>query len=441
MVRVARDKGDSDEGNNKSRRNSRGGKGFPKNRNNTRNDRDDNRNQRSESRDNNRSGQRSFGRDSRDGYRQTDRKERDDRTARPARGERSDRQDRTERSERPERRDRFGGADRDRRSNRTERPQQRNTRRWNSEERTPQSNEGRTRRFEQRPNRPAEGSGPFKRRQGPEKMSFREQEARRDFLVWGRHPVTTFLTNLSKRETFDKKQHVLHVIVDKTGAVPAQLVDAVRDAELLGLRVQKHRSEDDAWPLGSFDDLTHQRICLKIPEYPLSDMGKAKKITSQAKEGKHKGCIGIVLDQIQDPRNFGAILRSAAFFGARYVIFGKNRQAEVTPLVLKTSAGGAFELELVPVVNIARAIEELKECGAWIVGTSVENATTLKTIPIDRPFLLVLGNEQKGQRPEVSKHCDYLVNIPGGTDNVDSLNVSVAAGVMLSHFTSNKGNV
>lgn len=259
----------------------------------------------------------------------------------------------------------------------------------------------------------------------------------RDFLVWGRHPVSAFLKRVAGDKQLDRKNYSVHIIVEKSGDIPQQLTSIAKDAEVLGIRVFKHRSEEEGWPLGVKEDLTHQRVCMRVPHYPTEDVSSAIRAAKDAKQNGFKGCVGIVLDQIHDPRNFGAILRSAAFFGAKFVAFGKNRQAEFSPLVVRTSAGGAFQVNIIPVVNISRTLEDLKEAGAWIVGTSVQNATPLDKIPVDRPFVLVVGNEQKGQRPEVTKHCDYLTSIPGGSPMVDSLNVSVAAGVLIHHFSQN----
>ena len=152
-----------------------------------------------------------------------------------------------------------------------------------------------------------------------------------------------------------------------------------------------------------------------------------------------RGCVGVILDSIQDPANFGAILRSAAFFGVKFVIYGKNRQAPVTSVVVRTSAGGIFEVKMIPVTNISRAIDTLKENGIWTLGTAIEESTPLADVKNDRPFAVVLGNEGKGIRQEVLRHCDMRAKIPTSQSLVDSLNVSVSAGVVLSHLPFSEG--
>jgi 23S rRNA (guanosine2251-2'-O)-methyltransferase len=99
---------------------------------------------------------------------------------------------------------------------------------------------------------------------------------------------------------------------------------------------------------------------------------------------------------------------------------------------VKASSGGAFSLQLVPTININRALEMLKKSGVWIVGSSLQATARHNQLPSDRHYVLVVGNEAKGMRQEVARNCDYLVKIPGGDAAVDSLNVAVATGVLMS---------
>lgn len=281
-----------------------------------------------------------------------------------------------------------------------------------------------------RENKPSERKSDNKTR---EKTIFNKEK--RELFIWGKRTVEGFLTRLHENEGIEVSKYKLHIIVDKAGKAPAQLKPIVESAKALGISLNAHSSAEpeSGWPLGESSDLNHQRVCLKIPEYPISHMEDAiSLIKEKVSNHEEHGCLGLVLDQIQDPRNFGAILRSAAFFGVKFIIYATDRQADITGLVLKTSAGGAFSLMLIPVVNINRALAQLKEAGAWTIGTMLqENSVEFKQLPKDRSWVLVFGNEEKGLRNEVAKNCDYLVKIPGGSDTVDSLNVSVAAGVCL----------
>lgn len=263
-------------------------------------------------------------------------------------------------------------------------------------------------------------------------------DQKQELYVWGRHVVESFLAKLAQQENTDVSKYMLHIIVDKNGKAPAQLKTAVDQAKFLGIKIIAHKSAEEEWPLVSHQDLNHQRICLTVPEYPTKHLHEVLPAIKQSCESKENGCVAMVLDQIQDPRNFGAILRSAAYFGVKHVIFGTDRQAAISPLVLKASAGGAFAIDLVPVTNINRALEQLKSSGCWIAGTSLEEGktTSLDQLPHDRTWVAVMGNEEKGIRNEVAKNCDYLVKIPGHPQGVDSLNVSVATGVFLYQLTS-----
>ncbi|MFZ9521683.1 MAG: 23S rRNA (guanosine(2251)-2'-O)-methyltransferase RlmB, partial [Silvanigrellaceae bacterium] len=255
----------------------------------------------------------------------------------------------------------------------------------------------------------------------------------RQFHIWGRRPIENYLAGLQQDDTLEHKAHALHIIADKSGRVPAQLKNIVEPCKSLGFKITLCKSqEDEEWPLTSEEQLNHQRVCLRVPKIPtvtIHDISQS--LPDMMAESPH-GCLGLVLDQVQDPRNFGAILRTAAFFGAKFVVFGEDRQAEITPLVVKTSSGGAFSLQLVPTVNINRALEILKKSGVWVVGSSLQASARHDELPLDRHYVLVVGNESKGMRQEVARHCDYLVKIPGGVASVDSLNVGVATGVLLS---------
>jgi 23S rRNA (guanosine2251-2'-O)-methyltransferase len=249
--------------------------------------------------------------------------------------------------------------------------------------------------------------------------------------VWGRRPVEVYLSKLVEAETVEPKSYALHIIVDKSGKAPAQLRTTVELAKSLGLPVHAHKDAEEGWPIASDEEMNHQRVCLKVPKIDLYTIEDAIEEIHTAQERGAQGCVGIILDQVQDPRNFGAILRSAAFFGQKFVVFASDRQAAVTPHVLKTSAGGAFQLKLIEVVNLNRALEKLKASGAWIVGTTLKDAEDLASVPKDRPYVVVLGNESRGLRQEVARQCDYLAKISGGCGPVESLNVAVAAGVVL----------
>jgi 23S rRNA (guanosine2251-2'-O)-methyltransferase len=138
----------------------------------------------------------------------------------------------------------------------------------------------------------------------------------------------------------------------------------------------------------------------------------------------------LVLDGVTDPHNLGACLRSADAAGVAAVIVPRDRAAGLTPVVRKVAAGAAETVPLVQVVNLARTLRQLQERGVWLVGTSDDAPRTLYEVDCTGPLALVLGSEGEGMRRLTREACDELVAIPM-QGAVESLNVSVAAGVAL----------
>lgn len=142
----------------------------------------------------------------------------------------------------------------------------------------------------------------------------------------------------------------------------------------------------------------------------------------------------LALDQVQDPHNLGAILRSASFFGVRAVFVTSDRAAPLTSTVYDVSAGGVEYLPIVEVPNLARLLEQAKERGLWILGTSEHASEKLTNVTLDRNWMLVVGNEQHGLRRLTLDLCDQVVSIPS-LGGVTSLNVSAATAVALSQLS------
>ena len=147
-----------------------------------------------------------------------------------------------------------------------------------------------------------------------------------------------------------------------------------------------------------------------------------------AKRGHHS--LIVVLDGVEDPHNLGAILRTADAAGADGVVIPERRAVGVTATVAKASAGASEHLPMAKVTNIARTLEELKEKNLWIVGLDERGTETYDALDYNMDCAIVLGSEGKGVHDLVAKKCDFLVSIPM-LGKVSSLNVSVAAGVVL----------
>lgn len=143
-----------------------------------------------------------------------------------------------------------------------------------------------------------------------------------------------------------------------------------------------------------------------------------------------KNLLLLVLDGVQDPHNLGACLRTADAAGVHAVIVPKDRAAGITPVVSKVASGAAETVPLITVTNLARTLRELRDAGVWLVGTRGDAEQTIFDVDLRGPIALVLGGEGSGMRRLTGEHCDVSVKIPMA-GAVESLNVSVAAGVCL----------
>lgn len=146
----------------------------------------------------------------------------------------------------------------------------------------------------------------------------------------------------------------------------------------------------------------------------------------------------LLLDEIEDPHNLGAILRAAAAAGISAVLVPKHRQAPVNATVFKTSAGTAGKIPIVRVGNLNQCIMGLKDAGFWIAGLDAKGDTDLWDFEADRPLAFVIGNEGSGIRQKTLEHCDYKITIPM-QNGVESLNASVSAALISYEWRRKKG--
>lgn len=138
----------------------------------------------------------------------------------------------------------------------------------------------------------------------------------------------------------------------------------------------------------------------------------------------------LALDGLTDPRNFGALLRTAEAAGVSHVVIPKDRSVDVTPVVVKASAGATSHLKISKVTNLRRAIGELKNQGFWTVGLDGQSPDSLYDKNYPSRLVIVLGGEGKGLRPVTLRECDFVVSIPM-LGKIASLNVGVAGAVFL----------
>ena len=165
----------------------------------------------------------------------------------------------------------------------------------------------------------------------------------------------------------------------------------------------------------------HQGVVAEVDSYPYAD--------SNALLGR-EGALLVALDQVQDPRNLGAVCRSAEFAGAAGVVIPERRSAEVTAVVCKASAGAVEHLDIARVRNLADWLAQAKAAGFWLWGADAEAKPAPWDVDLTGPTVLVLGGEGKGLRPRVGSACDGRVALPRA-GRVGSLNVSAAASALL----------
>jgi 23S rRNA (guanosine2251-2'-O)-methyltransferase len=170
----------------------------------------------------------------------------------------------------------------------------------------------------------------------------------------------------------------------------------------------------------------HQNVVAIIQGIPYADI---EQILLHWKEQKTRGLF-LILDGIQDPQNFGSLVRTALGCGVQGIIIPKDRAVGITPAVIKASAGATAHLPIARVVNIAMAVETLKHEGIWVYGAAGEASDAIYNLDLDIDLAIVLGAEGRGMRSLVKKKCDRLFSIPM-KGPVSSFNVSVAGGMIL----------
>lgn len=152
----------------------------------------------------------------------------------------------------------------------------------------------------------------------------------------------------------------------------------------------------------------------------------------------YKNSIILLLDRIQDPQNFGAIIRTAECVGISSIIIPEYEAADITDTVISVSSGAIFHVKIAKVANLVRAIDYLKKYNVWIVGADPSAKTIYYEMDYKNvPFAIIMGNEGEGIREGIRKKCDYLVSIPM-RGKVSSLNVSVATGIVLFRLMEEK---
>ncbi|NDJ21631.1 23S rRNA (guanosine(2251)-2'-O)-methyltransferase RlmB [Nostoc sp. B(2019)] len=232
-------------------------------------------------------------------------------------------------------------------------------------------------------------------------------------LIYGRHPVLSALKNqrglnriwITTRLRYDPSFHHLLLQAKENGTV----IDEVEPKRLDQIT----------------DGANHQGVVAQTAPY---DYVELPDLIEQAKSLTDP--VIVVADGITDPHNLGAIIRTAEAIGAQGLVIPQRRASGITSTVIKVAAGALENFSVARVINLSRALEELKEAGFWIYGTAATGSEPLHTVNFSGPIVLVIGSEGEGLSMLTQRCCDVLVSIPlqGKTP---SLNASVAAGMAL----------
>jgi 23S rRNA (guanosine2251-2'-O)-methyltransferase len=241
-------------------------------------------------------------------------------------------------------------------------------------------------------------------------------------VIFGLHAVRTLLQQRPERAA---------LLVLQKGREDARVAELVKLAEARSIKIEWRDGRELDRLAG---DEHHQGACLHIRG--LGPMGEGA--LDDLLDAAAAPPLLLVLDGVQDPHNLGACLRTADAAGVTAVIVPKDRAAGLSATVRKVASGAAETVPLIQVTNLARTLRWLKEREIWIVGTDDEAQHSIYGSKLTGPLALVLGAEGSGLRRLTREHCDLLVSIPmHGV--VESLNVSVAAGVLLYEAVRQRG--
>jgi 23S rRNA (guanosine2251-2'-O)-methyltransferase len=177
----------------------------------------------------------------------------------------------------------------------------------------------------------------------------------------------------------------------------------------------------------------HQGVLAEVEDLKWSSLDD---ILDRA-EAKGEQLLIVLLDGVTDPRNFGAIIRSAEVLGAHGVVVEERRSSPLNATVAKAAAGATSFLPVAQTKNMPRLIEQLKADNVWVYGAAGEAARPMAQLDFDRPLALVIGAEGEGMRRLVREKCDELVSIPV-RGQIQSLNAAVAAGILIQHAVAHR---
>ncbi len=238
-------------------------------------------------------------------------------------------------------------------------------------------------------------------------------DERREGLIEGRNAV---IEALRAKRPIDK----IYIAKGETDATLGHIASRAREAGIVVVEADRRKLD--------YMSVTHSHQGV-IAIAAVREYSSIEDILKAARDRGEKPLI-VICDEISDPHNLGAIIRTAECAGAHGVIVPKRRSAGITPIVSKTSAGAVEHIAVARVANITAAIRELKKAGVWVYGTAAEAGTELWDADLSGPAAIVIGSEGEGMGRLVSESCDFSLRIPM-YGRVSSLNASASAAILI----------
>ena len=233
-------------------------------------------------------------------------------------------------------------------------------------------------------------------------------------IVYGRNVAKEVLSNNLK----------INKVLLQEGYSDQELIDELNERNVNIKYLNKNM-------MNKLEEGNHQGIILDIEDYEYYD-------EAEMFNNMPKNPFIVILDHLEDPHNFGAIIRTCEAAGVDYIIIPKDRSVRVNKTVMKVSAGALNNVKIVMTTNLNRFINKIKENGVWVVGTALSDSVYYDKVDYNMPVALIIGNEGKGISQLVKKNCDFVVKIPM-IGKINSLNASVAAGIMIYEVVRQRG--
>jgi len=229
--------------------------------------------------------------------------------------------------------------------------------------------------------------------------------------IYGKKPIENIILNFSLK--------VKKIYLQKGIAFSPDIYKIIKEKNILWVSLEKKDLNKIIK-----EKVVHQGFIAEVTKFEFTHIKDIFLSTN-------KNQVLLMLDRIQDPYNFGSIIRSASLFGVDGIIIQEHNQVDITPIVFKASAGTIYNVPIIKVSNLSNAINALKQNGFWIYATSLaDDAKNLTEISFEKKSLIIIGNEGDGIMKKIINKSDLVVKIKT-KQNIDSLNVSVATGILL----------